>query len=402
MSGTSPLSSTPGNPAAHRSRWPPEIDLLVACARLRLEPDDLARVRAAVQVGVDWSRVLQLATVHGLLPLLNRQVASSALSLPPGDAATLREQALATAGRSLQLAADLLSLLRLGAEHGITVVPLKGPVLAQQVYGSVALRQIGDLDVLLRERDLERFVRLLNARGYQPASESSASGGDFDRRNSHHVSVVDPRRRITVELHHCLLRPRARNRWDLEMIGPRLERTLFMGHPVSVLTREDLLVYLCEHGAEHTWSRLEWLVAVAELVRHGQVRDWTRVRRWAHELGATRRVSAALLLANELLGAGATVDGATRERAALAANRAIVLRRLLADPLRTIESPAERFGYLFLTDRTPAARLRRCWTTLMTPSLADTKAFPLPKPLFPLYRVLRPVRLLARRLTKGH
>ena len=29
-----------------------------------------------------------------------------------------------------------------------------------------------------------------------------------------------------------------------------------------MLPPEDLLVYLCEHGAEHSWSRLEWLVAV--------------------------------------------------------------------------------------------------------------------------------------------
>jgi hypothetical protein len=373
----------------------------VACARLRLEPDDLARVHAAVRTGVDWARVLELAKVHGLLPLLHRHVAGRALSLPPSADAALREQALITAGLSLQLASDLLALLRLGAEHGITVVPLKGPVLAQQVYGSVTLRRIDDLDLLLSERDLMRFVRLLNARGYQPASRSSPVGDDFDRENSHHVSVVDPRRRITVELHHCLLRPRARNRWSLEMIAPRLEQMQFMGYPVSVLTSEDLLVYLCEHGAEHTWCRLEWLVAVAELVRKGHVRDWTRVRRWANELGTTRRVNAALLLADELLGAGSPAGPATSERAGRAANRAIVLRRLLTDPLRTIESPPERFGYLFLTDRTIAARLRRCWTTLLTPSRADTQAFPLPRPLFPLYGVLRPVRLLARRLMKG-
>ena len=186
------------------------------------------------------------------------------------------------------------------------------------------------------------------------------------------------------------------------MIAPRLERMQFMGYPVSVLTSEDLLVYLCEHGAEHTWGRLEWLVAVAELVRSGQVRDWTRVRRWAHELGTTRRVDAALLLADELLGTGSTAGPASRERAARAANHAIVLRRLLADPLRTIESPVERFGYLFLTDRTAAARLRRCWTTLLTPSRADTQAFPLPRLLFPLYGVLRPARLIARRFMKGH
>jgi Uncharacterised nucleotidyltransferase len=175
----------------------------------------------------------------------------------------------------------------------------------------------------------------------------------------------------------------------------------FMGCPVWVLPPEELLVYLCEHGAEHSWSRLEWLVAVAELLRSGRVRDWTRAMQWADELGTTRRVRAAMLLVSELFGAGTIEPPIPRDRSARAANRAVVLRRLRKDPVRTRESPAERFGYLFLTDRTTAARLRRCWITMLTPSLADTQAFPLPKALFPLYRAARPVRLLVRRVRKG-
>jgi len=102
-----------------------------------------------------------------------------------------------------------------------------------------------------------------------------------------------------------------------------------------------------------------------------------------------------------LFGAVASQAPDRRDRSARAANRAVVLRRLALDPLRTIGSPSECFGYLFLTDRTTAARLRRCWTTLLTPSLADTRALPLPKSLAPLYRVARPLRLLARRIRRG-
>ena len=395
------MAATLDNRTDRGGRWPPEIDLLLACARLRLEPGDLARARAAVGRGIDWNRLLQLAHVHGLLPLLHSHAASGALPWPPDARADLDARARDITHRNLQLTAELLVLLRLCADHAIPVVPLKGPVLAQQIYASVALRRLGDLDLLVREEDLVRYMRLLEARGYQLAPGSASAEDEFDRRNSHHVAVVDPRRRITVELHRCLLRPRARGRWDLDMIAPRLEQTRFMGWPVSVLPPEDLLVYLCEHGAEHSWGRLEWLVAVAELLRSGQVRDWTRVRRWADELGTTRRVGAALLLANALFGADATGVPLPRDRSAQAANRAVVLRRLATDPLRTLESPAERFGYLFLTDRTAVARLRRCWTTLLTPSLADTRAFPLPKALHPLYRAARPLRLVARRIRRG-
>jgi Uncharacterised nucleotidyltransferase len=384
-----------------RGRWPPEIDLLLACARLRLEPGDLVRARTAVESGIDWNRLLRLAHVHGLLPLLHSHAVRGAVPVPSDVRADLDARARDTTHRNLQLTSELVALLRLCADHAIPVVPLKGPVLAQQVYASVALRRVGDLDLLLREEDLVRCMRLLDARGYQLAPGSAPAEDTFDRRNSHHVSVVDPRRKFKVELHRCLLRPRARGRWELDTIAPRLEQMRFMGWTVSVLPPEDLLVYLCEHGAEHSWSRLEWLVAVAELLRSGQLRDWNRVMRWADELGTTRRVRAALQLADDLFGAIATGAPDRRDRSARAANRAVVLRRLAMDPLRTLESPAERFGYLFLTDRTTAARLRRCWTTLLTPSLADTQAFPLPKSLSPLYRAARPLRLLARRIRRG-
>jgi hypothetical protein len=382
-------------------RWPPELDLLLACARLRLEPVDLARARAAVARGIDWKRLLRLAHVHGLLPLLHSHAASGAVPWPADARAELDARARDITHRNLQLTAELLALLRLCAEHDIPAVPLKGPVLAQQIYGSVALRRLGDLDLLVREEDLVRCMRLMEALGYQLAPGSGSAEDEFDRRSSHHVAVVDPRRGITVELHRCLLRPRARGRWDLEMIAPRLVQQRFMRWPVSVLPPEDLLVYLCEHGAEHSWTRLEWLVAVAELLRTGQVRDWTRVWQWAGELGTTRRIGAALLLADTLFGADATGVSVPDDRSAQAANRTVVLRRLATDPLRTLESPWERFGYLILTDRTSVARLRRCWTTLMTPSLADTRAFPLPKSLSLLYRAARPVRLVARRIRRG-
>ena len=398
------VSWTRGSRADRRGRWPPEIELLLACARLRLEPGDLARARAAVQIDIDWNRLLELASVHGLVPLLHLHAARGEIRVPAEALADLNGRASAITQRNLQLTAELLVLLQLCADHALPVVPLKGLVLAQQIYASVALRRVGDLDLLLREDDLVRCMRLLDAHGYQPALDSPSVEDEFDRQNSHHVSVVDPRRRIRVELHRCLLRPRARGRWELDTIAPRLEQTQFMGRPVSVLAPEDLLVYLCEHGAEHSWIRLEWLVAVAELLRSGQVRDWTRVMRWADELGTTRRVRAAMLLAGQLFGVGATgppVQLVHRDRSARLANRAVVVSRLLKDPLRTLESPTERFAYMFLTDRTLAARLRRCGTTLLTPSLADRQAIPLPKALHPLYSATRPLRLLARRMRHG-
>ncbi len=371
----------------------------MACGRLRLAPGDRARAHAAVARGVGASGQLHLSRLNGLLPLLHLPVARGDVQIPEAARLAVDANADVVRVRNLTLAAELIRLLRLCSAHGFPVVPLKGIVLAQQIYGAVELRRVSDLDLLVREPELERVVHLLEANGYQPCDLPSQAD-EIVRSHSHHVAVRHAEKTIRVELHRYLLRPRARGRWDFDEIAPRLTSMEFQGRTVSAFTPEDLLVYLCEHGAEHTWIRLEWLVAIAELVRSGQVQDWERVLRWARDLGTTGRLRAALLLANELLGLDLSAVPVSSDRAAHAANR-IVVRRLAGDPFRVLETPGERFGYLFRTDSTSAARLRRCWTTAMTPSAADIEAFPLPRVLFPLYVAVRPIRLAARRVRRG-
>src|SRR2546426_10956064 len=75
------------------------------------------------------------------------------------------------ARRNLCLTGDLLSLLELFEARGIPAVPFKGPVLAVQAYGDVALREFRDLDILVTHRDITRARELLLARGFSAESD---------------------------------------------------------------------------------------------------------------------------------------------------------------------------------------------------------------------------------------
>lgn len=50
---------------------------------------------------------------------------------------------------------------------GLLVVPCKGVVLAENLYGSPAPRNSGDLDLLVRAADAEAALPILTARGYR-------------------------------------------------------------------------------------------------------------------------------------------------------------------------------------------------------------------------------------------
>jgi hypothetical protein len=356
-----------------------------------MEPDAALRLDAAVRRGVDWGRLWQLAESHRLLPLLHHHVAAGAVPVPATSLPALKSLAEVNVRRALQLAAALIEVVDACAAEALPVISLKGPILAQQLYGAVSMRQIRDLDLLVRQADVPRLVRLLEARGYQLAQRQTAEPDAFVVKDLHHVSVADPRRRIRIEIHYWLLRPRGRRSHGFDDIAARLQPVTFYGRQVQVLDDEAQLVYLCEHGAEHTWGRLEWLAGVSELARRV---DPARAAGsdFARDLGSARRVRAAMDLASRLL--GSPPEPARRR---FIATR-LVTRRLRREPDRVLESSAERFFYGLFTDPSAGAVARRCWTMLLAPSIGDQHAMPLPRWLLPLHWVLRPFRLIARQL----
>lgn len=373
----------------------PEMRLLLACARRQMRPPHRQRACTAIARGVDWDRVILLADAHGVLPLLAGHATNGDVDVPAAPLDRLRERATANARHSLKLAAELVTVVRACAEHHIALLPLKGPVLAQSIYGSVALRQIRDLDFLVHEADLPPVIRVLEKLGYGMDRAPDA----WSRRSTHHVAGRHPTERVRIELHHCLVMPRGRRRWSLETFAPRLITKDFMGVTILAFSAEDELVYLCEHGAGHAWSRLEWVVTVAELMR-SHVHDWERVWTWAGQWNAVRRVRAGMMLANELIDERSDQGQAGTDAWASAANRAAV-QRLIDEPTRIKATAFESLAYQFRTDSTAAGRLVRAWKTLIVPTADDAVEIELPRRLWALHYLVRPFRLLRRRINAG-
>ncbi len=377
-----------------RPELTPEIEFLVACARSRMTDLDRGRASAAIAVGIDWNLVLALAEDHGLVPLLHAKVTSGSVQVPPTVSATLHERAARHVRQSLRMTSCLAATLDLFGRQDVPIVPLKGSILAQRVYGSVVMRQIRDVDLLIRDSDLKPAQRLLEGLGYRLTPEP-ASGLDYlAQRAGYHVRATSPTK-PTLELHYYLLSPRGGRRITYDHIAPRLQHIEFMHRRVPFLGPEDLFVYLCEHGSSHAWQRLEWLAAVAELLRSGQVQASPRLTRSIADFEASKRVNAALMLVRTLFGETfelAIVD----DRWGRVANRRVVGR--LHVPRNKVPS-GWTFAYQFLTDPSLAARARRLWWMVMVPNPDDLPSTRLPRAAWPLFAVFRLVGLLRRRPT---
>ena len=308
-----------------------EAALLLACARARLDLVTAARVRELAGAVRDWPTVLELGRRHRLVPLVYTHLRAVAEDVVPDAAyAALRSEFTANAARNLALGVELLAVMELLDSHGIRALPYKGPTLAQCIYGSLAARQMKDLDILVRPADVERAVSLLATREYRPITRVLAAARRLGL--EYQCVLTRPSDATIIELHWSVLPRAMAPPVALDDLWPTRLHTAMLGRTLPSPSHEDMLVILCLHGAKHQWARLEWICGVAELVRSKPL-DWLRVLTRAHRWRATRMLNTGLLLAADVLDAPVpdAVLTVARQDALAATLGAAVLEHLFVD-----------------------------------------------------------------------
>ncbi len=132
----------------------------------------------ALQGGLDWDILLQVAHGEALAPLLYEIVRDQDL-VPSAIEQELRHAYHQNACRNTLLLDELGNVLRHLAVEGVKVILLKGAALAELVYGNIAVRPMSDLDLLIRLQDLPPARMRCGA--WQAASRLGDLGLQHDR-----------------------------------------------------------------------------------------------------------------------------------------------------------------------------------------------------------------------------
>jgi putative nucleotidyltransferase-like protein len=363
-------------------------DLLLRAARLEDWGDgDLT--------AIDWPLLFDLAERHRMLPLLHRHLRDA--PLPTEAAAELSARNRAEAHRALRLAAELRRLLAALAADGVEALAYKGPALAVRAYGDLSLRSFVDLDLLVRPGDVPRALAALDAAGYAQALDLSPAQERFFRRVDGDYPLLHRDTELLVELHARVSSRRFCMPITTDALMRRAQPVAVGGGEVRAPGDDDLLLVLCVHGAKHRWKRLESLAAVAALLRAGRG-DLATVLARAAELHARRTVLLGLALARRLLGAPLSnyVAREIEDDAGLAALADEAERRLFDDDAGDGDETAANLAFNLRARDGVLDRARYAVRWAFGPSPEDWRWVHLPDALFPLYRVLRPLRLLMR------
>src|ERR1700722_5488736 len=144
-----------------------EWALLVECAKPRPEPQRLAeRLRSPL----DWSSLIAFAEDHGVLGVSAARLANCDENvISPENRDRLRVWRRAHTLFTMNLTAEMFRLFASFAAAGIEALVIKGPVLSARCYGDPGLRQYGDLDLVVRDRDILHSTELMISLGYVPS-----------------------------------------------------------------------------------------------------------------------------------------------------------------------------------------------------------------------------------------
>jgi len=382
-----PGDGNAGRQATATASLDAESRLLLLLVRREVTPEIEARRRRLLRDDIDWPRLVAQARAHDVLPLVARQVrALDAAAVPAPVRAELAAGARMDALRNTLQAAELVDILRLLGVAGIPVVPLKGPPLAQSLYGDISARVCSDLDVLVPRNAVARAYDALIAAGYAPGEIGPLDPGDFPILLDSNIEYPFVRRHggftHVLEVHWSVAWRWRRGAQAMADLWADTRPLRFGGTEAVGLSTEWELLYLAVHAARHRWQELKWLADIDAIVATRTV-DWDLVRRKAERFGW------ALPLAFTLRAAHALLE--TPVPAGFRGHRLPGWFRLLpAEPTGPRISDA-----LFTVRMFPGVRSKLGYLAhlLVVPTLAERRLFRLPRGLDVLYYGLRPARL---------
>jgi len=273
-----------------------EWALLLACAKPQPDPKRLAELLSAPP---DWPALIALAEDHAILNLTAARLSSySETNIPLQNRESLRSWRRAHALFTMNLTAEMIRLFDFFGAAGIEALVIKGPVLSARAYGDPGLRHYGDLDLIVRDKDILRSSELMISQGYEPsvpltAIQAKKIPGEYVFRQSATKLLVELHTERTFRYHPRPL--------PVEKLFKRQARVNIDGHEIPALAPEDELMLICIHGAKHFWEQLSYIADVAAFVSNQKL-DWACVESAGHEVFAERMLLVGLGLAGDVLG----------------------------------------------------------------------------------------------------
>lgn len=257
--------------------------------------------------GFNTERMIRLALMHRVTGQFTRYARQHPEIFSKEQLQLLERMAKQNASLSLMQLHELIRVSREFNRKGISYACMKGPQLSRMLYGTEALKESVDLDIMLiHEPELEVVHQHLADLGYNKSNLN-----DYKSRFSKKVFLLGKR-----EVHYynvntgCQIDLHVRAGANTYLTAVRfkglftnLQSYYLEGVTVPILPPEKYLVFLCYHGAMHQFSRLGWLMDIRFfIIRMAKQLDFNKAYLVARSLRTEHSLYLAMILLKEMTG----------------------------------------------------------------------------------------------------
>lgn len=284
-----------------------EDDFILNAARTKLSEGNIASMKQISKNGIDWESFEKKAFFHGVGSFIYYSLTNYGLAsiIPQNIYDNFKTYYYMIAVKNTAL---LEELKRVSSIIKDKIILLKGSDLIQNLYPNIAIRSMGDIDILVEKKDVKKIWNNLQSYGFQnsaplPSLQIYKSKAHTkiakNQPLSHHLPPLYSDK-LVIEIHWNLFAESS-----LYFITEKAWEAIYQFKDnLYVLSNEMRLVHLSSHFQKHMKNGyiLRALCDINEVVtRYADTIDWQKVEEICSNSEALNEVIVTLTYAHLLL-----------------------------------------------------------------------------------------------------
>jgi hypothetical protein len=255
-----------------------EDKFLLYCSRVSMDEDIELKIKEFLNEVLDWNYIVECSVRQGVSPLLywNLSKISNGKAVPYEVTKNLKKMYYSNLARNMLLYSELSKILTAFKKADIDTIVLKGAFLAEEIYKNIGLRPMSDIDLLIKEKDLQKAKKKLAELRYSAASIFPTKLHEqFQTVLSEELSLIHQDKNIVIEIHWDIQPHQTPYKVDINKFWNNAKPVKINGIETLIFTSEDILQHLCLHLDKHINSStappakpLRDYCDIAEVTRH--------------------------------------------------------------------------------------------------------------------------------------
>jgi hypothetical protein len=367
----------------------PEDKLILSSVKITPDKEDLERINGLIPLVHDWDYLATTIAERGIAPLLFKKLPylSNNVLVPTDVKTKLQQLYYRTMSRSMVLYEHFRKITAALSAHNIPLIALKGIYLSEWLYEDIGLRQMSDIDILVKKEDGEKCLAVLAELGYRPESDEAESELEKKLDLIHYSPMV--MNGVAVEVHIKLHQRIEKYDLNVERLWENAIPVTINGNEVFTLAANDLLIYICIHLHRHFHQGHVQFTSFSDITnlleKYAGTFDWDGFIATCREYRCEEVVFTYIVLANKYMHANVPEGIIQKYSHFLSKNDELLFCKYLNGYVGFTSGMPKHFGNLYYLDSF-GDKARYVWEILFPTKAFMVAKFNIKRPfLLPFY-----------------